>query len=116
MGYDGSEVITGSGEWRVRKCGGNNAVITLEEAKVSFPPPSTRDGPSDEHSRGGCRKEPSTDGARVASIAIDKAITSAERDLTTRKIGEMAQPGQPLSESTTRWRTLVAPPSADVCG
>ena len=29
MGYDGSEVITGSGEWRVRKCGGNNAVITL---------------------------------------------------------------------------------------
>jgi hypothetical protein len=33
MGYDGSEVITGSGEWRVRKWGGNNAVITLEEAK-----------------------------------------------------------------------------------
>jgi hypothetical protein len=33
MGYDGSEVITGSGEWRVRKWGGNNTVITLEEAK-----------------------------------------------------------------------------------
>jgi hypothetical protein len=33
MDYDGSEVITGSGEWRVRKWGGNNAVITLEEAK-----------------------------------------------------------------------------------
>jgi hypothetical protein len=33
MGYDWSEVITGSGEWRVRKWGGNNAVITLEEAK-----------------------------------------------------------------------------------
>ena len=38
------------------------------------------------------------DGAWVAStdIAIDKAFTSAGRGLTTRKIGEMAQPGQPL--------------------
>jgi len=38
------------------------------------------------------------DGAWVAStdIAIDKALTSAGRGLTTRKIGEMAQPGQPL--------------------
>ena len=37
-------------------------------------------------------------GAWVASIdiAIDKAFTSAGRGLTTRKIGEMAQPGQPL--------------------
>jgi uncharacterized protein GlcG (DUF336 family) len=34
----------------------------------------------------------------VASIdiAIDKAFTSAGRGLTTRKLGEMAQPGQPL--------------------
>src|ERR671916_1484917 len=38
------------------------------------------------------------DGAWVASIdiAIDKAFTSAGRGLTTRKIGEMAQPGPPL--------------------
>ena len=38
------------------------------------------------------------DRAWVAStdIAIDKAFTSAGRGLTTRKIGEMAQPGQPL--------------------
>ncbi len=38
------------------------------------------------------------DGAWVAStdIAIDKAFTSAGRGHTTRKIGEMAQPGQPL--------------------
>ena len=38
------------------------------------------------------------DGAWVAStdIAIDKAFTSAGRGLTTRKIGEMAQPGQSL--------------------
>src|SRR3712207_8613419 len=38
------------------------------------------------------------DGAWVAStdIAIDKAFTSAGRGLTTRKIGEMAHPGQPL--------------------
>ncbi len=38
------------------------------------------------------------DGAWVASIdiAIDKAFTSAGRGLTTREIGEMAQPGQPL--------------------
>ena len=38
------------------------------------------------------------DGAWVASIdiAIDKAFTSAGRGLTTRKIGELAQPGQPL--------------------
>ncbi|MDP8938692.1 MAG: heme-binding protein [Actinomycetota bacterium] len=38
------------------------------------------------------------DGAWVASIdiAIDKAFTSAGRGLSTRKIGEMAQPGQPL--------------------
>src|SRR4028119_1556160 len=37
------------------------------------------------------------DGAWVAStdIAIDKAFTSAGRGLTTRKIGEMAQPGPP---------------------
>ena len=38
------------------------------------------------------------DGAWAAStdIAIAKAFTSAGRGLTTRKIGEMAQPGQPL--------------------
>jgi uncharacterized protein GlcG (DUF336 family) len=38
------------------------------------------------------------DAAWVASIdiAIDKAFTSAGRGLTTRKLGEMAQPGQPL--------------------
>jgi uncharacterized protein GlcG (DUF336 family) len=34
----------------------------------------------------------------VASIdiAMDRAFTSAGRGLTTRKLGEMAQPGQPL--------------------
>jgi uncharacterized protein GlcG (DUF336 family) len=36
------------------------------------------------------------DGAWVASIDIDKAFTSAGRGLTTRKLGEMTQPGQPL--------------------
>jgi uncharacterized protein GlcG (DUF336 family) len=38
------------------------------------------------------------DGAWVASIdiAIDKAFTSAGRGLTTREIGKMAQPGEPL--------------------
>src|SRR4028119_1014441 len=38
------------------------------------------------------------DGAWVASIdiAIDKAFTSAGRGLSTREIGGMAQPGQPL--------------------
>ena len=38
------------------------------------------------------------DGAWVASIdiAIDKAFTSAGRGLTTREIGVMAQPGEPL--------------------
>ncbi len=38
------------------------------------------------------------DGAWVASIdiAIDKAFTSAGRGLSTKEIGEMAQPGQPL--------------------
>ena len=38
------------------------------------------------------------DGAWVLSIdiAIGKAFTSAGRGLPTRKIGEMAQPGQPL--------------------
>jgi uncharacterized protein GlcG (DUF336 family) len=38
------------------------------------------------------------DGAWVASIdiAINKAFTSAGRGLTTKKVGEMAQPGQPL--------------------
>jgi uncharacterized protein GlcG (DUF336 family) len=38
------------------------------------------------------------DGAWVASIdiAIDKAFTSDGRGLTTREIGEMAQPGEPL--------------------
>ena len=44
------------------------------------------------------------DGAWVASIdiAIDKAFTSTGRGVTTRKIGEMAQPGQPSSASTPR--------------
>jgi uncharacterized protein GlcG (DUF336 family) len=38
------------------------------------------------------------EGAWVASIdiAIDKAFTSAGRGLSTKEIGEMAQPGQPL--------------------
>lgn len=38
------------------------------------------------------------DGAWVLSIdiAIDKAFTSAGRGLSTREIGEKAQPGQPL--------------------
>jgi uncharacterized protein GlcG (DUF336 family) len=42
-------------------------------------------------------------GAWVASIdiAIDKAFPSAGRGLTTKKVGEMAQPGQPLFGTNT---------------
>jgi uncharacterized protein GlcG (DUF336 family) len=105
MGYDGSEVITGSGEWRVRKWGGNNAVITLEEAKgiVSAAEHKAQEMglPMNIAVMDAGRNLVAfhrMDGAWVASIdiAIDKAFTSAGRGLTTRKIGEMAQPGQPL--------------------
>ena len=85
--------------------GGNNAVITLEEAQRII---------SNAEDRARRMGQPMNiavmdagrnlvafhrmDGAWVAStdIAIDKAFTSAGRGLTTRKIGEMAQPGQPL--------------------
>src|SRR5215210_8048776 len=62
----------------------------------------TRDGSADEHSRDGRRKEPCNlppHGWGLGSKyrhRIDKAFTSAGRGLTTRKIGEMAQPGQSL--------------------
>jgi uncharacterized protein GlcG (DUF336 family) len=105
MGYDGSEVITGSDEWRVRKWGGNNAVITLEAAKgiVSAAEHKAQEMglPMNIAVMDAGRNLVAfhrMDGAWVASIdiAIDKAFTSAGRGLTTRKIGEMAQPGEPL--------------------
>lgn len=105
IGYDGSEVITGSDEWRVRKWGGNNAVITLEEAKgiVSAAEHKAQEMglPMNIAVMDAGRNLVAfhrMDGAWVASIdiAIDKAFTSAGRGLTTRKIGEMAQPGEPL--------------------
>jgi uncharacterized protein GlcG (DUF336 family) len=105
MGYDWSEVITGSGEWRVRKWGGNNAVITLEAAKgiVSAAEHKAQEmgQPMNIAVMDAGRNLVAfhrMDGAWVASIdiAIDKAFTSAGRGLTTRKIGEMAQPGEPL--------------------
>jgi uncharacterized protein GlcG (DUF336 family) len=87
------------------KWGGNNTVITLEETKRIIS--------SAEHKayEMGLAMNIAVmdagrnlvafhrmDGAWVASIdiAIDKAFTSAGRGLTTREIGEMAQPGEPL--------------------
>ena len=51
------------------------------------------------------------DGAWVLSIdiAIGKAFTSAGRGLSTRDIGEMAQPGQPLFgvDATNNGRVVI---------
>ncbi len=53
------------------------------------------------------------DGAWVLSIdiAIDKAFTSAGRGLSTREIGEKAQPGQPLFgiNTTNGGRVVIFP-------
>jgi uncharacterized protein GlcG (DUF336 family) len=105
MGYDRSVVSTESSGRCKCKWGGNNTVITLEEAK------SIVSGAERKAQQMGQPMNIAVmdagrnlvafhrmDGAWVASIdiAIDKAFTSAGRGLTTREIGEMAQPGQPL--------------------
>jgi uncharacterized protein GlcG (DUF336 family) len=105
MGYDRSVVSTESSGRCNCKWGGNNTVITLEEAK------SIVSGAERKAQQMGQPMNIAVmdagrnlvafhrmDGAWVASIdiAIDKAFTSAGRGLTTREIGEMAQPGQPL--------------------
>jgi uncharacterized protein GlcG (DUF336 family) len=105
MGYDGSVGFAGSSGRRVRKRGGNNTVITLEEAQriISAAEHKARQmgQPMNIAVMDAGRNLVAfhrMNGAWVASIdiAIDKAFTSAGRGLTTRKIGEMAQPGQPL--------------------
>jgi uncharacterized protein GlcG (DUF336 family) len=87
------------------KWGGNNTVITLEETKKLISSAEQK-----AHEMGLAMNIAvmdagrnlvafhRMDGAWVASIdiAIDKAFTSAGRGLTTREIGEMAQPGEPL--------------------
>jgi uncharacterized protein GlcG (DUF336 family) len=88
------------GEW-----GGSNAVITLEDARriISAAEQKAREmgQPMNIAVMDAGRNLVAfsrMDGAWVASIdiAIDKAFTSAGRGLTTREIGKMAQPGQPL--------------------
>ena len=87
------------------KWGGNNSVITLEEAKgiVSAAEQKAQQmgQPMNIAVMDAGRNLVAfqrMNGAWVASIdiAIDKAFTSAGRGLTTREIGDMAQPGQPL--------------------
>ena len=87
------------------KWGGNSTVITLEETKEIISSAEQK-----AHEMGLAMNIAvmdagrnlvafhRMDGAWVASIdiAIDKAFTSAGRGLTTREIGEMAQPGEPL--------------------
>jgi uncharacterized protein GlcG (DUF336 family) len=105
MGYDGSVGFTGSSERRVRKWGGSNTVITLEEAQTIISAAEHKAQQMGQPMNIAVMDAGRNlvafhrmDGAWVASIdiAIDKAFTSAGRGLTTRKIGEMAQPGQPL--------------------
>src|SRR5215207_9236260 len=105
MVYDGSAEFTGSSRRRVCKWGGNNMVITLEEAQriVSAAVHKAQQmGQTMNIAVMDAGRNlvafQRMDGAWVASIdiAIDKAFTSAGRGLTTRDIGEMAQPGQPL--------------------
>src|SRR4028119_944125 len=90
-----------------RSCerGGSNAVITLEEAQRIISAAEDKAQQMDQPMNIAVMDAGRNlvafhrmDGAWVASIdiAIDKAFTSAGRGLTTRKIGEMAQPGQPL--------------------
>src|SRR5215210_5469876 len=105
MGYDGSAGLAGCRRRCVLKRGGNSAMITLEEAQriLSAAEQKAREmgQPMNIAVMDAGRNLVAfhrMDGAWVAStdIAIDKAFTSAGRGLTTRKIGEMAQPGQPL--------------------
>jgi uncharacterized protein GlcG (DUF336 family) len=104
MGYDASVGSTGSGRC-IRKWGGKDTVITLEEAQrvISAAEDKAQEmgQPMNIAVMDAGRNLVAfhrMDGAWVASIdiAIDKAFTSAGRGLTTRKIGEMAQPGEPL--------------------
>jgi uncharacterized protein GlcG (DUF336 family) len=85
--------------------GGNDTVITLEEAKSVVSAAERKAQEMDLAMNIAVMDAGRNlvafhrmDAAWVASIdiAIDKAFTSAGRGLTTRKIGEMAQPGQPL--------------------
>jgi uncharacterized protein GlcG (DUF336 family) len=105
MGYYGSVGLTDTRGQRVLKRGGNDTVITLEEAQriISAAEHKAQEMglPMNIAVMDAGRNLVAfhrMDGAWVASIdiAIDKAFTSAGRGLTTRKIGEMAQPGQPL--------------------
>jgi uncharacterized protein GlcG (DUF336 family) len=105
MGYDGPVGFTGSRGPGVRKRGGSNAVITLEEAQRIISAAERKAEQMGQPMNIAVMDAGRNlvafhrmDGAWVASIdiAIDKAFTSAGRGLTTRKIGEMAQPGQPL--------------------
>ena len=89
----------------VRKWGGSNTVITLEEAQKIISAAEYKAQQMGQPMNIAVMDAGRNlvafhrmDGAWVASIdiAIDKAFTSAGRGLTTRKIGEMAQPGQPL--------------------
>src|SRR5215210_4687003 len=118
MGYDGSAGLAGCRRRCVLKRGGNSAVITLEEAQrvVSAAEHKAQEmgQPMNIAVMGAGRNLVAfhrMDGAWVASIdiAIDKAFTSAGRGLTTRKIGEMAQPGQPLFgiNSTNAGRIVI---------
>jgi uncharacterized protein GlcG (DUF336 family) len=85
--------------------GGNDTVITLEEAKSVVSAVERKAQEIDLAMNIAVMDAGRNfvafhrmDAAWVASIdiAIDKAFTSAGRGLTTRKLGEMAQPGQPL--------------------
>jgi uncharacterized protein GlcG (DUF336 family) len=105
MGYDGSVGFTDSSGRHVLKRGGDDTVITLEEAQGMISAAERKAQqmglPMNIAVMDAGRNLVAfhrMDGAWVASIdiAIDKAFTSAGRGLTTRKIGEMAQPGQPL--------------------
>jgi uncharacterized protein GlcG (DUF336 family) len=105
MGYYGSVGLTDTRGQRVLKRGGDDTVVTLEEAQriISAAEHKAQEMglPMNIAVMDAGRNLVAfhrMDGAWVASIdiAIDKAFTSAGRGLTTRKIGEMAQPGQPL--------------------
>ena len=105
MGYDGSVRFTDSSGRHVLKRGGDDKVITLEEAQGMISAAERKAQEMGQPMNIAVMDAGRNlvafhrmDGAWVASIdiAIDKAFTSAGRGLTTRKIGEMAQPGQPL--------------------
>jgi uncharacterized protein GlcG (DUF336 family) len=105
MGYYGSVEFTDSSGRHVLKRGGDDTVITLEEAQGMISAAERKAQEMGQPMNIAVMDAGRNlvafhrmDGAWVASIdiAIDKAFTSAGRGLTTRKIGEMAQPGQPL--------------------